>query len=85
MFSRSNIRIAHEDLAVMEQIYAKSGLDWMAIRPTTLKDGSPTDTAKPVPFYGLTSKITRGEVARLMLDAVESAELFANHTPMFAG
>lgn len=84
-FGRSNISIAHKDLAMMEKLFAKSDLDWMAIRPTSLKDGGPTYTAKPVRYYGLRSKITRGEVARLMLDAIEQTEPFANHTPMFAG
>lgn len=85
MFSRSNISVSHTDLVLMEELYAKSELDWLAIRPATLKDGGPTDTAQTVPFYGLTSKLTKGEVARLMLDAAEQAEPFSNHTPMFAG
>jgi hypothetical protein len=71
MFNRSNVSIAHKDLAMMEQLYARSDLDWMAV--------------KPVLSYGLRSTITRGEVARLMLDAVEQTGPFTNHTPMFAG
>ncbi len=85
LFSRSNISISHTDLATMEELYAKSELDWMAIRPATLKVGGPTNTAKPMAFYGLSSKITKGEVARLMLDAAEQAKPFAEHTPMFSG
>jgi hypothetical protein len=49
------------------------------------KDGGPTNTATTVPLYGLNSTITKGEVARLMLDAAEQAEPFSEHTPMFAG
>lgn len=85
LFTRSNISISQKDLAVMEELYAKSGLDWLAIRPTTLRNGPPTNSAKTVPFYGLRSKITKGEVARLMLDAAEQAEPFSDHTPMYAG
>lgn len=85
LFTYSNISISHKDLAIMEDLYAKSGLDWLAIRPATLKNGGPTNTAKTVPFYGLNSNITKGEVARLMLDAAEQAKPFSNHTPMFAG
>jgi len=85
LFTRSNISISHTDLATMEELYAKSELDWLAIRPVTLKDGGPTNTAKTVRFYGLNSKITKGEVARLMLDAAEQAKPFSDHTPMFAG
>lgn len=29
----------------MEELYAKSELDWLAIRRVTLKDGGSTDTA----------------------------------------
>lgn len=85
LFTRSNISISHADLATMEKLYANSELDWLAIRPATLKDGGPTNTAKTVRFYGLSSKITKGEVARLMLDAAEQAKPFSEHTPMFAG
>lgn len=85
LFARSNISISHADLAKMEELYAKSELDWLAIRPTTLKDGGPTNTAKTVSFYGLDSKITKGEVARLMVDAAEQVKPFSDHTPMFSG
>ncbi|MEH6545397.1 MAG: NAD(P)H-binding protein [Sneathiella sp.] len=85
LFNLSNISISHKDLATMEEIYVKSGLDWLAIRPVTLKDGGPTNTAKAMAFYGLSSKITKGEVARLMLDAAEQPKPFSSHTPMFAG
>ena len=84
-FTRSNISISHKDLVRMEELYAKSELDWLAIRPVTLKEGGPTNTAKPVSFYGLKSKITKGEVARVMVDAAEQTEPFSNHTPMFGG
>lgn len=85
LFTLSNISISHKDLVTMEKLYAKSGLDWLAIRPVTLKDGGPTNTAKTAPFYGLNSKITKGEVARLMLDAAEQTTPFSDHTPMFTG
>ncbi len=84
-FTLSNVSISHKDLAAMEDIYADSGLDWLAIRPVTLKEGGPTNTAKAVSFYGLRSKITKGEVARLMLDAAEQTRPFSDHTPLLAG
>lgn len=85
LFSLSNISISHADLATMEEIYAENELDWLAIRPTTLKDGGPTNTATAVSHYGLNSNITKGEVARLMLDAAEQTRPFTDHTPMFSG
>lgn len=42
LFSRSKIFIAHKDLEMKEEFYANSDLDWLALRPTTLKDGGPT-------------------------------------------
>lgn len=85
LFSRSNVSISHTDLVAVEEPYSNSELDWLPIRPATLKKGGPTNTAKNVSFYGLRSKITKGEVARLMLDAAEQAEPFSEHTPLFAG
>ncbi|WP_415401008.1 NAD(P)-dependent oxidoreductase [Tateyamaria sp. SN3-11] len=84
-FNRSNIAISHGDLAKMEKLYANSGLDWLAVRPVTLKEGGPTGTAKAGVTYGLRSKITKGEVARLVVDAAEQRAPFSDHTPMFAG
>lgn len=85
LFYVSNISLSQKDLSKMEKIYADSQLDWLAIRPVTLEAGGPTNTAKIVSFYGLQSYITKGEVARLMINAAEHAEPFSNHTPMFAG
>ncbi len=83
--ARSSLAVPYADLATMETIYAKSGLDWLAVRPVTLKEEGPTNTAKTVPFYRLSSKITKGEVARWMLNAAEQTKPFFNHTPMIAG
>ncbi|MEM7169841.1 MAG: NAD(P)H-binding protein [Pseudomonadota bacterium] len=85
LFNRSNIAISHRDLARMEELYAESDLDWLAIRPVTLKEGPPTNTAKAVSFYRLMARITKGEVARLLVDAAEKTEPFSDHTPMYAG
>lgn len=85
IFNRSNISISHEDLLAMEQVYANSELDWLAIRPVTLKEGGPTNTAKPASYYGLRSTITKGEVARLLVSAAEQNSPFSEHTPMYAG
>ncbi|NKB19431.1 MAG: NAD(P)H-binding protein [Alphaproteobacteria bacterium] len=81
LFTRSNISISHTDLLAMEKHYASSNLDWLAIRPVTLKDGGPTNTAKVVSSYGLKSKITKGEVARLIVEAaIQAKPLFRSYT-----
>lgn len=84
MIARSNIRVAYDDLTGMENIFAESGLDWLAVRPVTLIHGKPTGRARPVEHYGLTSTISRGEVARWMLEAVEQPQPYAEHTVMIA-
>ena len=82
MIARSNLQPAYDDLAGMEREYAESELDWLVMRPVTLVDGPPTGRARQVDRYGLTSKISRGDVATWMLDAVERAELFPEHSVM---
>lgn len=69
----------------MEKVYADSALDWLAIRPVTLKAGAPIMTDKPSSYYGLRSTITRVEIAQLMVDAVERTTPFCDHTSMIAG
>ena len=82
MIDRGNVGVAYRDLAFMEAVFAQSGIDWLAVRPVTLAKGGPTGRAGHVGYYGITSKITRGDVAAFMLDAVEQAQPFSNHTVM---
>jgi len=84
MVAWSNVGVAYRDLARMEQVYAQSELDWMAVRPVTLKDGPP-GPVKLVNRYGALASISRGSVAVFMLDAVAQPALPALRTPMIAG
>ena len=71
---------AYRDLEEAERELAASGLDWLAVRPVTLTDGSPTGGARPVQRYGMTSQVRRADVAAYMVDAVERPEPFQQHT-----
>lgn len=85
LFAHSNVGVAYADLEVMEQALRQSDLDWMAVRPATLTNGGPTGRARVAPFYGATTRISRGDVAAWMLDALERHPApFADRTPMIA-
>jgi putative NADH-flavin reductase len=80
----SKIGVAYADMNQMENILANSGLDWMAVRPVTLTDDEVTGRVNIVDYYGLSSKISRADVAKYMLDRVAEPGSFLNRTPMIA-
>lgn len=65
------IGTAYRDLARMEELYAASGLDWVAPRPTRLTDAAPAKAVEVVESFGASDAICRADVARWMLDALE--------------
>ena len=85
MIKYSNMAASYADLEGMENTLAASSLDWMAVRPTTLRDGPPTGNAHLFDHYGLFTHITRGDVAEWMLNAVEQPTPFTRRTPMIGG
>lgn len=80
----SNMRASYRDLANMESALEKTALDWMAVRPVTLKDGAPTGKVKETDYYGLTKNISRGDMANWILDKVEQPVPFSKRTPMIS-
>jgi uncharacterized protein YbjT (DUF2867 family) len=80
MLSHGTIGVSYADLARMESVLSHSDLDWLAVRPVTLKGGRPTGRAGPVSRFGLFSTIRRGDVAAWMLSALEGPRPFAEHT-----
>lgn len=82
MINHSSVAASYEDLQEMEAVFARSGLDWLAVRPTTLVAGPPTGSVQVVDRYGMRSRISRGDVATWMLDAVETTESFTERTQM---
>jgi hypothetical protein len=82
VFAHSSIRIAFEDLATMERVFAGSTLDWLAVRPTRLIDGPPTGRARTCTHFRVGSTIARADVAQWLLDAVERDGPVGARTPM---
>ena len=82
MINHSSVAASYEDLKEMEAVFARSGLDWLAVRPTTLVAGPPTGSVQAVDRYGMRSRISRGDVAAWMLDALDAPEPFTERTQM---
>jgi nucleoside-diphosphate-sugar epimerase len=82
MIRNSNMYHSYMDLEAMEDVLEKSGFDWIAVRPVTLKNGPPNYKSGEISNYKLTSSITRGEVARQLLDALEEKTNFSSCKPM---
>lgn len=80
MLSRGTIGVSYADLARMEAVLSASDLDWLAVRPVTLRGGKPTGAAGPIARFGLFSTIRRGDVAAWMLSMLEQPTPFAQHT-----
>ena len=78
----SNIRIVFQDLDRMEKVYRDSGLDTLAVRPVVLVNGDATDSAGLVDRFAPSIKISTGDVAQWMLDAVERPAPFDGRTEM---
>ncbi len=84
MIDHSNMAASYADLAGMEAVLAGSGLDWVAVRPTTLTGGPPSGSVHVVDRYGLLTRVRRADVATWMLDAAESPDAPEDRTPMIA-
>jgi len=78
----SSLGPAYRDLENMEEILHDSDLDWLAVRPVTLTNGTVTNKVKITVRYSLFSTISRGDVAAWMLDALERKVAFHPHTEM---
>jgi putative NADH-flavin reductase len=83
IFRISNIHVDYEDKERAEALLAASGLDWQAVRPTTLTNGASAGSRR-VDRYGATMHIAREDLARFMLDQLEQPR-FDEPTPMISG
>jgi putative NADH-flavin reductase len=71
----SNVGVGYRGLAVMEEVYSSSGLDWQAVRPTRLTDGPLTGKVMVTDAFPMAASISRADVAGYMLDRLERGEL----------
>ena len=83
LIATSNVGIAYADLERVEQILRESGLDWQAVRPTTMSSRRPrcVRLANSFPFY---ASIPRESVAAFMLSELEKPA-FTQQTPTITG
>lgn len=82
VINQTNLSYSYRDLEEMERLLSISNLDWLAVRPTTLTEGGALGSVKITDYYGLFTNITRGNVAKWMLDSVEQPRPFKDNTPM---
>jgi hypothetical protein len=76
-----NLRLVGKDLGVMEKELAASGLDWYAVRPVKLTDGSLTGHVLASDRFALKS-ISRADVAWYMLTLAEDPKPRLQRAPI---
>jgi nucleoside-diphosphate-sugar epimerase len=84
VIAASNVGVAYADLERVERILRASGLDWQAVRPTTLSSRAGTGAPRLTTSFPMTASIARADVAAFMLAQLEAAA-FTDRTPMITG
>jgi putative NADH-flavin reductase len=79
----SNVGKAYADMERVEAQLRASGLDWQAIRPTTLTHAPRAGRVRVIDGYPATAQIPREDVAAFMLSELESPEI-THRTPIIA-
>lgn len=80
LIAHSNIKLTYDDHFQVEEELKGAGkdVDWVVVRPGRLTEGDDGNKAKVWPaekgMVGLTAKISRGAVAKFLLDAAEGSE-----------
>jgi putative NADH-flavin reductase len=78
----SNVKYAIEDFEKMENILFNSNIDSLTVRPVGLVDEESTNQAILVTQFKMSSKISRSDVAKWMLNALKREEQFKNPSEM---
>jgi putative NADH-flavin reductase len=81
LLATSNVGTAYAALERAERVLRESGLDWQAVRPTTLTDQTATGRVHIINRYPATARISREDVAAFMLRELEG-EQFTARTPI---
>ena len=84
LIATSNVGVAYADLAQTEQILRDSGLDWQAVRPTTLSSRAGKGSARRTDHFPMTASIPRTDVAAFILRELEAAR-FVDRVPIITG
>lgn len=87
MVNNTNVGAGYRDLALMENVYRASKLDWLCVRPTRLTN----DASRPVVVregFPMSAAIAREDVARFMLASLAENDWGAKwptRTPTITG
>jgi putative NADH-flavin reductase len=81
LVAASNVGVAYADLERVEHLLRTSGLDWQAVRPTTLTHKRATGRVRRTERYPATATIPREDVAAFMLEELERPT-FSAPTPL---
>jgi uncharacterized protein YbjT (DUF2867 family) len=84
LLGMSNVGKAYADLERVEATLRSSGLDWQAVRPTTLTHRRPAGSVHLTDRYAITASIPREDVVGFMLRELEAAR-FTERTPIITG
>jgi putative NADH-flavin reductase len=71
----SNVGVGYRDLAAMEDLFARSELDWCCPRPTRLTDGRQNERIATVDAFPMRAAISRADVAWWMVTRAEAGAL----------
>ena len=82
VIQNSSVGKIFHDLGNMEKVLEASGLDTLAVRPVALVNDDVSGNVQIVNRFEKTSKISTGDVAQWMLNAVERPNLFQQRTEM---
>jgi hypothetical protein len=80
LLATSNVGVAYADLERAEEILRASGLEWQAVRPTTLTHRPATGRVRMTTRYPVTATTPRADVAAFMLAELEKPR-FSTTTP----
>ena len=84
LIATSNVGFGYADLARAEQVLRESGLDWQAVRPTRLSNGTGNGNPRLTDGFPASATIPRADVAAFMLSELERPA-FSSRTPMITG
>ena len=84
LIATSNVGVAYADLARVEDVLRHSGLDWQAVRATTLSNRRGHGKARLTTRFPMTGSIARSDVAAFMLNELQQPK-FMERTPMITG
>lgn len=73
LIGHSNLRPAYQDLLRMEEALDESGTHWVALRPTTLTNARRASVVRVTDRYRVTSRVSRGAVARALIDFADGS------------